>query len=141
MKKISELLTEFREFISRGNVMDLAVGVIIGASFTSIVNSLVNDIIMPIAGMLMGGIDFTSLRFVIRPAADGTAESAIKYGSFIQNIVNFLIIASVVFVIIKALNHFFRKEEKKEAADAKPSEEVQLLAEIRDLLKEKDGCH
>lgn len=126
---------EFREFISRGSVMDLAVGVIMGASFTSIINSLVNDIIMPVAGMLMGGIDFTSLRFVIRPASDETAEAAIKYGSFIQNIVNFLIIAAVVFILIKALNHFFRKEEKKEAA--KPSEEVLLLREIRDLMREK----
>ena len=117
--------------------MDLAVGVIMGSAFTAIVNSLVNDIIMPIAGLLVGGIDFTSLRLVIRPAAPGNPEAAILYGNFLQNIVNFLIIAFVVFMIIKMINKFHHAEDSKKLNASKPSEEVLLLREIRNLLKEQ----
>lgn len=136
MKDAKGFIAEFKKFISRGNVLDLAVGVIIGGAFTSIVNSLVNDIIMPIVGILFGGIDFTKLRYVITPAAGDVPEAAIYYGNFIQNVVDFLLVAFVVFVMLKAINRFHRKKEEQAPAP-KPSEEVQLLTEIRDLLKEK----
>ena len=127
-------ISEFKEFISRGNVVDLAVGVIIGSAFTGIVTSLVNDMIMPIIGILFGGIDFTHLKYVITPASEGVAEAAIYYGNFIQNVVNFFLISFVIFSVIKVMNHFNRKKEEVKE-EAKPSEEVQLLSEIRDLLK------
>lgn len=133
---MKKLIAEFKEFISRGSVVDLAVGVIMGSSFTAIVNSLVKDILMPFVGLFMGGIDFTSLRLVIRPATASQPEAAIYYGNFIQNIVNFLIIAFVIFLMVKAINKFHHKEEKKTEAP-KPSDEVILLQEISDLLKEK----
>ena len=134
------IVTEFKEFITRGNVMDMAVGIIIGGAFTAIVTSLVNDLLMPIIGALFGGIDFSTLKYVIRAAdeAAGIEEAAIKYGSFIQAIVNFLLIALVIFFIVKAMNKFRRKKEEPAPApapDPEPSEEVKLLTEIRDALK------
>lgn len=131
-------IAEFKEFISRGSVIDLATGVIIGGAFTAIVNSLVNDIIMPTIGLLFGGIDFTSLRYIITPATEETAEAAIYYGNFIQAIVNFLLIALTIFCCIKAINSLHRKKEEEEAAPeapAEPSEDILLLREIRDSLK------
>lgn len=123
------IIREFKEFISRGSVMDMAVGVIIGGAFTAIVNSLVNDIFMPIIGGLLAGIDFTE-----RVATIGSAT--ITYGNFIQNVINFLIIAWVVFMLVRILNRIKRKEEKTSApAPAEPSEEILLLREIRDSLK------
>ncbi len=119
------MLKEFRDFINRGNVIDLAVAVIIGAAFTAIVNSLVNDIIMPIVGVILGGIDFTALAITV-----GTAK--ITYGNFIQAIINFVIIAFVVFLIVRSINNMTKK---KEAAPAAPPADVALLTEIRDLLK------
>lgn len=140
MKKHIKLITEFKEFISRGSVIDLAVGVIMGTSFTAIVNSLVKDIIMPTAGVLMGGVDFTTLRLVVKPATAQTEEVAILYGNFIQSIVNFLIVAFVVFMIIKAINLLHRRQkEEKEQAPKEPAPEIQLLTEIRDLLKKEDA--
>ncbi len=139
MKKMKEFMAEFKKFISRGNVIDLAVGVIVGSAFTAIVNSLVNDVIMPVIGMLFGGIDFTDLRYVITPAAGDTPEAAVYYGNFIQNVVNFLLVAAVVFCMVKAINRFRRKEQAAEPAPApapERSEEAKLLEEIRDLLKE-----
>ena len=135
MKKFAK---EFREFISRGNVMDLAVGVIIGGAFSSIVTSLTNDIIMPIIGMILGGLNFTSLSVTI-------GDAAIMYGNFIQAIFNFLIIALVIFCMIKAINGMrekmekLAKKEEEEAAPAAPAGPTteELLAEIRDLLKNK----
>ena len=121
-------IKEFKEFISRGNVIDLAVAVVIGGAFTKIVNSLVNDIIMPIIGVIIGGINFENLMITV-----GTAE--IKYGMFIQAIVNFLLIAFVIFSIIKAINTFNKKKEDAPEEPAKPSEDIVLLTEIRDLLK------
>ncbi len=121
-------IKEFKEFISRGNVIDLAVAVVIGGAFTKIVNSLVNDIIMPIIGVIIGGINFEHLMITV-----GTAE--IKYGMFIQAIVNFLLIAFVIFSIIKAINTFNKKKEDAPEEPAKPSEDIVLLTEIRDLLK------
>ncbi len=121
------LIAEFKEFISKGSVIDLAVGIIIGAAFTAIVTSLVNDLIMPLVGMAIGGIDFSSMSVVV-----GTAR--LTYGSFIQAIVNFLIVAFVIFMIIKGINRFRKAEEAEAEA---PSEEVVLLTEIRDALVEK----
>ncbi len=134
------IVTEFKEFITRGNVMDMAVGIIIGGAFTAIVTSLVNDLLMPVIGALFGGIDFSTLKYVIRAAdeAAGIEEAAIKYGSFIQAIVNFLLIALVIFFLVKAMNKFRRKKEEPAPApapDPEPSEEVKLLTEIRDALK------
>ena len=134
------IVTEFKEFITRGNVMDMAVGIIIGGAFTAIVTSLVNDLLMPVIGALFGGIDFSTLKYVIRAADEsaGIEEAAIKYGSFIQAIVNFLLIALVIFFIVKAMNKFRRKKEEPAPApapDPEPSEEVKLLTEIRDALK------
>ena len=129
------MVKEFKEFISRGNVIDLAVGVIIGGAFGNIVTSLVNDIIMPIIGMIIGGINFSSLSITV-------GKASIAYGNFIQNVINFLIIALCIFFVVKFMNKLAslkKKEEKKEAAkeETKPSEEVLLLKEIRDLLKKK----
>lgn len=136
MKKAKSFIEEFKKFIARGNVIDLAVGVIIGGAFTSIVNSLVKDIFMPFVGMLFGGIDFTELRYIITPATETTPEAAIYYGNFIQNVVNFISVAFVVFIIIKIINRFQKKKPEAPAVP-KVSEEVLLLQEIRDLLKEK----
>lgn len=119
------MLKEFRDFISRGNVIDLAVAVIIGGAFTAIVNSLVKDIIMPLIGVILGGVDFTTLAITV-----GTAS--ITYGNFIQAIINFLIIAFVVFLMVRAINRMTRKQA---AAPAAPAADVVLLTEIRDLLK------
>lgn len=130
------MLKEFKEFALKGNVVDLAVGVIIGAAFGKIVTSLVDDILMPIFGIFMGGINFTNLKFVITQAHGDVPESAIMYGTFIQNIINFLIIAFSIFLMVKAMNTFKRKEEAKE--EEKPVEkpaDVVLLEEIRDLLQ------
>ena len=137
-KRVSNFWTEFKQFISRGNVIDLAVGVIIGGAFTAIVNSLVNDVVMPIIVVLFGGIDFTGLRYVVTPASGDTPEAAIYYGNFIQNVVNFLLVAFVVFWMVKAINRFRRKKAAEAAPPPpQPSEEVLLLREIRDALKER----
>ncbi len=120
-------LNEFKEFIARGNVVDLAVGVIIGGAFSSIVSSLVDNILMPIVGIFLGGINFSGLHFKI-------GSSYIMYGAFIQSVIDFLIIALCIFLIVKVLNKFTKKEEKKAEAPKK-SDEVVLLEEIRDLLK------
>lgn len=133
---------EFTEFINRGNVMDLAVGVVIGSAFTAIVNSIVNDMIMPLVSLIGGGFDFTSLTLEIPNFFGGEKSAVIKYGSFIQNVINFLIIALVVFLLIKGINRIRRKGEKEEdkkeeAAEKKEDEQTVLLREIRDALKKK----
>ena len=134
------LVTEFKEFAMRGNVVDLAVGVVIGAAFGKIVASLVNDIIMPMVGYIVGGVNFNELAFELKPAsvdAAGAEVAAVlvKYGAFIQTIVDFLIIAFAIFVAVKVINTLKRKQEEAPAAPAEPSEEVKLLTEIRDALK------
>ena len=145
MKKFFQ---EFKAFISRGNVMDLAVGVIIGGAFSNITTSLVNDILMPLLSLLTGGADFSQWQWVLREAvydAGGNevrAAVAINYGSFLSTILDFLIIAFAVFLMIKAINGFHDKLKKQEApaekpAPPEPSNEEKLLTEIRDLLKEK----
>jgi len=126
------LFKEFKEFISKGNVLDLAVGVIVGGAFGKIVTSLVDDIIMPIIGLIIGGIDFSGLSLKI-------GDATVKYGMFIQNVVNFLIIAFSIFLVVKAVNKMRRIKPEKEEAPAEPqktNEEI-LLTEIRDLLKNK----
>jgi len=126
------MIKEFKEFISRGNVIDLAVGVIIGGAFGKIVSSLVDDIIMPIIGIIIGGLDFSQLSVSV-------GEATIGYGSFIQNIVDFFIIALCIFLIIKLINSFRKKKEttKEELKEPVPSREELLLTEIRDLLRNK----
>jgi len=129
------MLKEFKKFISRGNVVDLAVGVIMGGAFGKIVTSLVNDLIMPLVGAIIGGIDFTSLSITIK-------DSKIAYGNFIQNVVDFLIIAVCIFFLVKIVNKLNelgkKKEEEKEVKqEIKKNEEVLLLEEIRDLLKKE----
>ena len=136
MEKKKGFIGEFKEFISRGNVVDLAVGVIIGSAFTAIVTSLVNDIIMPVIGLLFGGLNFTELKYVISPAAGDVAEAAIYYGNFIQCVVNFLLVAFVIFMAVKTINRFHKKTETpQEEAPAAEPEDIALLKEIRDLLK------
>lgn len=123
------MIKEFKKFIARGNVIDLAVGVIIGGAFGKIVTSIVNDVLMPLIGVVIGGIDFTGLSFKI-------GEAEIKYGNFIQNVIDFLIVAFCIFILVKIVNKITHKEEKKEEVPTKP-DDVVLLEEIRDLLKEK----
>ena len=130
-KKVKGFFGEFKTFIQRGNVIDLAVGVVIGGAFGKIVTSLVNDILMPIIGLLIGGQDFKGLSIKIK-------DTTIAYGSFIQNVVDFLIVAFFIFVFVKIINNLFKKEEpKKEEVKPTKSDEVLLLEEIRDLLKKK----
>lgn len=130
------MLKEFKEFAFKGNVIDLAVGVIIGGAFGKIVTSLVNDVLMPIIGIILGGINFTNLKFVITPASENVAESAIYYGKFFQSIVDFLIIAISVFFFVRLISLAKKKEEIVEkVAEPVKTNEVLLLEEIRDLLK------
>lgn len=125
----------FKEFISKGNVVDLAVGVIIGGAFGKIVTSLVNDVLMPLIGMLLGNVNFTNLKFVLK---SGENEVALNYGAFIQNVVDFFVIALCVYMMVSMIAKMRKKKEepKVEEAPAAPSEEVLLLKEIRDLLKD-----
>ena len=138
MEKKKGFIAEFKEFISRGNVMDMAVGVIIGGAFTTIVNSLVNDVFMPFLGIIIGGFSFENLKLVITPASGDIAVVAIYYGKFVQNVVNFLLIALVVFLLVKTINRFRRKKEEP-APEPQPEpetpEDILLLREIRDSLK------
>ena len=121
-------LKEFKEFAMKGNVMDMAVGVIIGGAFGKIVTSLVDDVLMPAIGTLTGGVDFSNLAVTF-------GDANLKYGSFIQNIIDFLIIAFCIFLMIKGMNKLSKKKEEEPAAPAEPSNEEKLLSEIRDLLK------
>ena len=142
-KKNKGFRKEFIDFINRGNVMDLAVGIVVGSAFTAIVTSLVNDIIMPIVGLVAGGVDFSNLAITI-PNFFGTGDQAIiAYGNFIQNIVNFLIIAFVVFLMVKVINKFHRNKDDAPATvedksdDAFQKNTLDLLSDIRDSLKKK----
>ncbi|GHV32488.1 large-conductance mechanosensitive channel [Clostridia bacterium] len=130
-KKVSSFLTEFKEFAMRGNVIDLAVGVIIGGAFGKITSSLVADVVMPLIGLLLGGIDMTKWEIVL-PTRGETAQAAVHIGNFLQMVVDFVIIAFCVFVFVKLMSKF---RKKKEAEPPVPTEEVLLLREIRDLLK------
>lgn len=134
MKKFFE---EFKKFISRGNVVDMAVGVIMGSTFTKIVTSLVNDVMMPAIGMVIGGKSFEQFKYVIAEATETTAESAIYYGKFIQSIVDFLIVAFVVFVMVKIINNLHKKEEAPKAPAGPTDAQItnELLKENNELLK------
>ena len=128
------LLDEFKKFAMRGNVVDLAVGVVIGAGFGKIVTSFVNDVLMPPIGMLLGGVNFAGLAVTLKAAEGETPAVLWKYGAFIQSIVDFMIIAFVIFLVVKAMNAMQKKEE---AAPAPPAPEVVLLTEIRDSLRNR----
>ena len=128
-------VSEFKSFAMKGNVVDMAVGIIIGAAFGKIVASLVRDVIMPPIGVLVGGVNFSELAYIIQEAQGEAAAVAINYGLFIQSIVDFLIVAFAIFMAVKVMNSLKKKEEAAAAAPAKPSTEVVLLTEIRDLLK------
>lgn len=135
---------EFKEYISRGNVVDMAVGIIVGSSFTAIVTSLVNDIITPIIGYIIGGINFSDFKFEFPALIEGMTPATISYGVFIQAIINFLITAFAVFCLVKAMNSLRRKKEEPAPEPEAPKEpeltaDQQLLTEIRDLLKEKNA--
>lgn len=135
---MKKFLNEFKSFISRGNVIDMAVGVIMGSSFTKIVTSLVNEVMMPAIGMIIGNTSFENFKYVISPATEEVAESAIYYGKFIQNVVDFLIVAAVVFLMVKLINSFHRKKEEAPAAPPAPTAaEItnELLKENNELLK------
>lgn len=131
------IVKEFKEFISKGNVVDLAVGVIIGAAFGKIITSLVDDVIMPPIGYLTGGVDFADKKWVLVDAdtVNKVEEVAIRYGNFINTLIQFLIVSVCIFALIKAINSLKRKEVEAPAAPAKPSKEELLLTDIRDILK------
>ena len=129
-----KLFDEFKAFVMRGNVLDLAVGVIIGGAFGKIVTSLVNDIFMPIIGMILGNVDFTTLEIKIGESVEGSEQAAIKYGMFIQEVVNFLIIALCIFLFIKLIGKLQKKKDETPAPAPAPSKEEVLLTEIRDAL-------
>ena len=129
-----KLVDEFKAFVMRGNVVDMAVGVIIGGAFGKIVTSLVNDIFMPIIGMVLGNVNFTSLEIKLGEPVEGAEQAAIKYGMFIQEIVNFLIIALCIFMFIKLITKMQKKKEEEPAPAPEPTKEEVLLTEIRDAL-------
>lgn len=132
---------EFKEFINRGSVVDMAVGVVVGGAFGKIVTSFVNDVLMPPLGLALGGMDFKEMKWILQPgtldeAGEMVGEVALSYGMFIQSIIDFLLIALAIFTVIKAINKLKRKQAEPEAPAAKP-DDVVLLEEIRDLLKNK----
>lgn len=133
------ILKEFKEFAMRGNVIDLAVGVVIGAAFGKIVSSLVDDVIMPPIGYITGGVDFSNMRYILQEANEAAevTEVAISYGNFVNAIIQFLIVAFCIFLVIKGINSLKREKPVEEEAPAGPSNEEVLLSEIRDLLKNK----
>ena len=135
------VIKEFKEFISKGNVIDLAVGVIIGASFGKIITSLVDDLIMPPLGYILGGVDFADKKIVLVAAdtVNKVEEVAVRYGNFINTLIQFLIVAFCIFGLIKAINSLKRKEETAPVAAAVPSKEELLLTDIRDILKNRQG--
>ena len=148
MAKERKILGEFKKFITRGNVIDMAVGIIVGTAFTAIVTSLVKDILMPFIGLIIGGISFVDLKIVITAATETSAEVAINYGMFIQKIIDFLIIALVVFFIVRTINRMrekleVRKKGEEAVKEASPPPvpvipaDIVLLTEIRDLLKKQ----
>ncbi|MFZ2322648.1 MAG: large-conductance mechanosensitive channel protein MscL [Ignavibacteriaceae bacterium] len=130
-----KMLKEFKAFAMKGNVIDMAVGIIIGAAFGKIVSSFVADVIMPPIGLLLGGVDFTNLAITLKAAEGDTPAVLLKYGVFINTLIDFLIIAFAIFMAIKAMNSLKKKEEEKPATPPAPPADVQLLTEIRDLLK------
>lgn len=131
------IVKEFKEFAVKGNVMDMAVGIIIGVAFGKIVSSFVADVIMPPLGLLIGGVDFSNLAITLKAAGEGAEAVVLRYGVFIQTVFDFVIVAFAVFVAVRALNSMRKKEAETPAAPPAPSAQEQLLMEIRDLLKQK----
>jgi large conductance mechanosensitive channel len=136
------LIKEFKQFAMRGNVVDMAVGIIIGAAFGKIVSSIVNDVIMPPIGLLLGGVNFTDLKITIKPDSVSDAGEIVNavtlnWGNFVQVIFDFIIIAFAIFMLIKGINHMKKKEDEAPTPDPVPSTEAELLTEIRDLLKKE----
>ncbi len=131
------IVKEFRDFAVKGNVVDMAVGVIIGAAFGKIVSSLVSDVVMPPLGLLIGGVDFTGLQIVLKEGVAGAPGVALKYGNFLQQVFDFSIVAFAIFTMVKAINKVKRKEEAAPSAPPAPTTQEVLLGEIRDLLKSK----
>ena len=132
------LLQEFKDFAIKGNLIDMAVGIIIGGAFGTIVNSLVKDVIMPPIGLMLGGVDFSNIKWVMKAAPDPKNEVALNIGTFINNMISFLIIAFSVFMLVKAINELKKRFEKQQAAaPAEPSSTDKLLMEIRDALKKR----
>ena len=131
------IIKEFREFAVKGNMVDMAVGIIIGAAFGKVVSSLVADVIMPPLGILIGGVDFSQLSVTLREARENVEAVTLNYGVFIQTLVDFIIVAFAIFVVVKAMNKMKRKEEAAPAKPATPPRQEVLLEEIRDLLKKK----
>ena len=134
------MLQEFKTFAVKGNVTDMAVGVIIGAAFGKIISSFVDDVIMPPVGMLIGGTDFSTLAITLKAAAEGAAPMLLKYGKFVQTIVDFAIIAFAIFIAVKAINSLKKKEEAAPSDPPPPSKQELLLAEIRDVLKSRKAA-
>ena len=130
-----KIVNEFKAFAMRGNVVDMAVGIIIGVAFGKIVSSFVSDVIMPPIGLLVGGIDFSNLSITLKAATESAPAILLQYGIFINSIIDFVIIAWTIFMVIKAMNSLKKKEDAKPAAPQKPSDDIVLLTEIRDLLK------
>ncbi|MGZ5013121.1 MAG: large-conductance mechanosensitive channel protein MscL [Methylobacter sp.] len=131
------MLKEFKEFAIKGNAIDMAVGIIIGAAFGKVISSFVADVFMPPIGVLVGGVDFTKLAFTLKEAAGSAPAVTLNYGNFIQTLVDFTIIAFAIFMAVKFINRLKKKEATAPAVTPEPSREEQLLAEIRDLLKER----
>ncbi len=129
------MMSEFKEFAMRGNVVDMAVGIVIGGAFGKIVSSFVADVLMPPIGLAMGGVDFSDLAVTLKEAADGAEAVLLKYGVFIQTVIDFLIIAFAIFLVVKAMNSMKQEEEAEPEPDPEPSNEEKLLTEIRDALK------
>ena len=129
------MMKEFREFAMRGNVVDMAVGIIIGGAFGKIVTSFVNDVRRPPIGMAIGGVDFSELAITLKQASEDVAAVTVSYGAFLQTVIDFIIIAFAIFMVVKAMNNLKKKEEAAPPAPPKPSAEETLLTEIRDLLK------
>ena len=131
------MMKEFKQFAMRGNVMDMAIGIIIGAAFGKIVSSLVGDVIMPPIGLLLGGVDFSNLSITIANATENSEAVLLKYGVFINTIIDFLIIAFAIFIVVKGINSMKKKEEEKPVAPPAPTKEEVLLTEIRDELRKR----
>ena len=129
------MMKEFKEFAMKGNVVDMAVGIVIGAAFGKIINSLVQDVIMPPIGVLLGGVDFSKMGYMVKEATETAEAVMIKYGAFLNTIIEFIIIAFAIFMVVKGMNSMKKKEEAAPAAPPAPSKEELLLGEIRDLLK------
>ncbi|MEE4162260.1 MAG: large-conductance mechanosensitive channel protein MscL [Woeseiaceae bacterium] len=129
------MMSEFKQFAMRGNVVDMAVGIVMGGAFGKIVSSFVADVLMPPIGIVLGGVDFSDLAVTLKAASDGADAVLLRYGVFIQTVVDFLIIAFAIFLVVKAMNSVKKKEEAAPTAPPKPSKEEELLTEIRDALK------